>query len=54
MSSAEMRKPVDGACLDVRIKGSVLEMLNLSCLLDVHMELLNGPLWMSLDFKTEV
>lgn len=44
MSSAEMGEVVSGAYLDVRIKGSVLEMLNLSCLLDVHMELLCRPL----------
>lgn len=54
MSSAEMGKVVNGAYLDVRIKGSVFEMLKLSCLLNVHMELLSRPLYMSLDFKRDV
>lgn len=54
MSLFETEKAMNGAYLDVRIKGSVLEMLNLSYLLDAHMELLNRQLYVDLDFKRDV
>lgn len=53
MSSFEIEKAMNGAYLGVRIKGSVLEMLNFSCLLAVLMESLNRPLYVDLDFKRD-